>query len=112
MKKYIVTGGAGFIGSALVRTLLDQGDGEVEVIDNLLTGYESNLAEVRGRIQLHRADIRDRTAIAPLIRGADGVYHLVAIPSEPRSMHDSSPSHEVNIDGTFNLLRVAAEGQA
>ncbi len=112
MKKYIVTGGAGFIGSALVRTLLDQGDGEVEVIDNLLTGYESNLAQVRGRIQLHRADIRDRTAIAPLIRGADVVYHLAAIPSVPRSIHDPAPSHEVNIDGTFNVLRAAAEGKA
>jgi len=61
---------------------------------------------------LHRADIRDRTAIAPLIRGADVVYHLAAIPSVPRSIHDPAPSHEVNIDGTFNVLRAAAEGKA
>jgi UDP-glucose 4-epimerase len=111
MKKYIVTGGAGFIGSTLVRTLLEQGDGDVEVIDNLLTGYERNLEEVRGRIQLHRVDIRDRAAIAPLMRGADVVYHLAAIPSVPRSIHDPAPSHEVNIDGTFNVFHAAAEGK-
>ena len=114
MKKYIVTGGAGFIGSTLVRTLLESAAAEsecqVEVIDNLLTGYESNLAEVRDRVILHRADIRDAAAIAPLLRGADVVYHLAAIPSVPRSIHDPVPSHEVNIDGTFNVYRAAAEG--
>ena len=111
MKKYIVTGGAGFIGSTLVRTLLDQGDGVVEVIDNLLTGYERNLEDVRGRIELHRVDIRDASAIAPLLRGADVVYHLAAIPSVPRSIDDPGPSHEVNIDGAFNVFRAAAEGR-
>ena len=114
MKKYIVTGGAGFIGSTLVRTLLESAAAEsecqVEVIDNLLTGYESNLAELRDRVILHRADIRDAAAIAPLLRGADVVYHLAAIPSVPRSIHDPVPSHEVNIDGTFNVYRAAAEG--
>ena len=59
MKRHIVTGGAGFIGSTLVRTLLNQEDGEVEVIDSLLTGYEHNLEEVRDRIKFHRLDIRD-----------------------------------------------------
>ena len=69
--KYIVTGGAGFIGSTLVRRLLEQADGEVEVIDNLLTGYEHNLAEVRDRVKLHLVDIRDAAALTPVIRGAD-----------------------------------------
>jgi nucleoside-diphosphate-sugar epimerase len=110
MKKYIVTGGAGFIGSTLVRTLLQQGDGHVEVIDNLLTGYESNLEEVRKQVVLHRVDIRDAAAVAPLVRGADVVFHLAAIPSVPRSIHEPVPSHEVNIDGTFNVFRAAAEG--
>lgn len=114
MKKYVVTGGAGFIGSALVRTLLDEGagDSEVEVIDNLLTGHERNLAEVRGRIKFHPADIRDPAAIGPLIRGADVVFHLAAIPSVPRSIDEPVLTHEVNIDGTFNVLRAAAEGGA
>jgi nucleoside-diphosphate-sugar epimerase len=80
------------------------------VIDNLLTGYERNLEEVRGRIEFHRADIRDLDAIAPLIRGADVVFNLAAIPSVPRSIDDPEPSHEVNIDGTFNVFRAAASG--
>jgi nucleoside-diphosphate-sugar epimerase len=110
MKKYIVTGGAGFIGSALVRTLLQQVDGEVEVIDNLLTGYEHNLEEVRDRVPLHRLDIREGEALASVLRGADTVYHLAAIPSVPRSIDNPVPSHEINIDGTFNVFRAAALG--
>jgi nucleoside-diphosphate-sugar epimerase len=110
MNKYVVTGGAGFIGSTLFRTLLE--DGSVSVIDNLLTGNERNLEEVRGRVEFHRADIRDPDAIAPLIRGADVVFHLAAIPSVPRSIDDPAPSHEVNIDGTFNVFHAAARGGA
>jgi len=111
MRKSIVTGGAGFIGSALVRKLLAAGS-EVVVIDNLLTGNEKNVSEVRDRIEFHRIDIRDYAAIAPVIRGAGVVYHLAAIPSVPRSIDDPVPSHEVNIDGTFNVFRAAAEGGA
>jgi nucleoside-diphosphate-sugar epimerase len=107
MAKNVVTGGAGFIGSALVRLLAQ--DGPVQVIDNLLTGYERNLAGVSG-VTLHHADIREAAAIAPVIRGADTVFHLAAIPSVPRSIDDPIPSHEVNINGTFNVLRAAAEG--
>jgi len=110
MNKYVVTGGAGFIGSAIVRGLLREGAGRVVVLDNLLTGYEENLAEVRGAIDLERADIRDYAAIAPILRGADVVFHEAAIPSVPRSIVDPVPSHEINIDGTFNVLRAAAEG--
>jgi UDP-N-acetylglucosamine/UDP-N-acetyl-alpha-D-glucosaminouronate 4-epimerase len=110
MQKYVVTGGAGFIGSALVRTLLDEAHAEVEVIDNLLTGHERNLAEVRGGIKFHLADIRDPAAIGPLIRGADVVFHLAAIPSVPRSIDEPALAHEVNVDGTFNVLQAAAQG--
>jgi nucleoside-diphosphate-sugar epimerase len=112
MSHYVVTGGAGFIGSAIVRKLLEEGARRVVAIDNLLTGRESNLEEVRSRIEFERADIRNYEAIAPLIRGAAVVFHEAAIPSVPRSIDDPVPSHEVNIDGTFNVLRAAKEGQA
>src|SRR5216683_3269291 len=110
MSKYVVTGGAGFIGSALVRGLLRDGATKVVVIDNLLTGRQENLDEIRSSVELHRADIRDYDAIAPILRGADVVFHQAAIPSVPRSIQDPVPSHEVNIDGTFQVLRAAAAG--
>lgn len=112
MKKYVVTGGAGFIGSALVRGLLARNDGDVEVIDNLSTGSQENLAEVASSIRLHKLDICDYDAIAAAIAGADTVFHIAAIPSVPRSISDPVPSHNSNIDGTFNVLRAAVEGKA
>jgi UDP-glucose 4-epimerase len=111
MPRYVVTGGAGFIGSALVRHLLAKGDGTVAVVDNLLTGSEKNLAEVASRIEFHRTDICDYQAVAGAVRGADIVFHLAAIPSVPRSIQDPVPSHQVNIDGTFNVLRACVEGR-
>lgn len=111
MNRSIVTGGAGFIGSALVRLLLREGQ-SVEVIDNLSSGYRRNLAEVADRILVHEADIRNYDAIAPVIANADYVFHLGALPSVPKSILNPVPSHESNIDGTFNVLRAAAEGKA
>jgi UDP-glucose 4-epimerase len=110
MPKCVVTGGAGFIGSSLVRSLLEQGSCEVEIVDNLLTGHESNLTQVRKHVQLHKVDIRDEDALRPILRGADMVFHLAAIPSVPRSIHEPRLSHEVNADGTFNVLNAAAHG--
>jgi UDP-N-acetylglucosamine/UDP-N-acetyl-alpha-D-glucosaminouronate 4-epimerase len=111
MKRYVVTGGAGFIGSALVRGLLARGDGKVAVIDNLLSGKEENLTEVAGEIEFHRVDIREYDQIAPVIAGADTVFHLAAIPSVPRSIEDPIPSHEVNLNGLFQVYRSCAEGK-
>jgi UDP-glucose 4-epimerase len=112
MSHSVVTGGAGFIGSAIVRKLLEEGARRVLAIDNLLTGLECNLEEVRSRIEFERADIRNYEEIAPLIRGASAVFHEAAIPSVPRSIDDPVPSHDVNVNGTFNVLRAAKEGQA
>jgi UDP-glucose 4-epimerase len=112
MNQYVVTGGAGFIGSAIVRRLLAEGVERVVVIDNLLTGKEENLDEVRGKIDFQRADIRNYEEIAPIIQGAAVVFHEAAIPSVPRSIVDPIPSHEVNANGTFNVLRAAHEGKA
>ena len=112
MSHYVVTGGAGFIGSAIVRSLLREGARRVVVIDNLLTGRESNLEEVRRAIDFQRADIRNYEEIAPIIRGAAVVFHEAAIPSVPRSIDDPVPSHEVNCTGTFNVLSAARDGAA
>ncbi len=110
MNRYVVTGGAGFIGSALVRGLLAGGAGRVTVVDSFLTGREENLEAVRSSVDIRRADIRDREGLAAALRGAEIVFHLAAIPSVPRSISDPVPSHEVNVDGTFNVLRACAEG--
>src|SRR5438105_4725796 len=109
-RKFVVTGGAGFIGSTLVRTLL--GYGEVSVIDNLMTGHAHNLDEVRRAIEFHPLDIRDAEALEAPMKGAEVVFHLAAIPSVPRSIDEPVLSHEVNIDGTFNVFRAAAEAGA
>ena len=111
MSQVVVTGGAGFIGSALVRALLASGEPRVAVIDTLLSGKESNLDEVRGRVDLHLVDIRDFDAVAPVVKGASRVFHLAAIPSVPKSIVDPIPSHDVNINGTFAVLRACAEGK-
>jgi nucleoside-diphosphate-sugar epimerase len=111
MTRFVVTGGAGFIGSTLVRRLLAEPDAEVRVIDNFLTGHAKNLQEIRSRIRFDEADIRNYAATAKAITGADVVFHLAAIPSVPRSIREPFPSHEVNIDGTFNVLRACSEAK-
>ena len=109
-KKYVVTGGSGFIGSGLVRALQARGDAaEIAVIDSLLTGFKKNLDGLTG-VEFHQLDIRDYHAIAPVIAGADTVFHLAAIPSVPKSIADPIPSHDVNINGTFAVLRAAKDG--
>jgi len=107
MSRFLVTGGAGFIGSALVRGLLEHGADRVVVVDNLLTGNERNLDEVRASVDFHRADIRDYDAMRAAMEGIEVVFHEAAIPSVPRSIHEPVPSHDVNINGTFNVLRAA-----
>jgi nucleoside-diphosphate-sugar epimerase len=110
MSKYVVTGGAGFIGSMVVRALLEEGATRVSVIDDLSSGRAANLDEVRAAVDLQVADIRDYAAIAPVVRGADVVFHLAAIPSVPRSISEPVPSHETNVDGTFNVLLASQKG--
>ena len=107
--KIVVTGGAGFIGSALVRAVLNAGAEHVTVIDNLLSGTEKNLAEVRSRVDFHNTDIRDLDAVKRVVAGADTVFHLAAIPSVPKSIDDPIPSHDVNANGTFNVYLASAQ---
>ena len=108
MKSALVTGGAGFIGSALVRGLLSREDVErVVVVDNLLTGSEANLSEVGDSIEFHLADTRDLGAMEGLFAGVDVVFHQAAIPSVPRSIAEPDLTHDVNVNGTFNVFRAA-----
>jgi UDP-glucose 4-epimerase len=109
MSTFLVTGGAGFIGSALVRGLIAAGADRVTVVDNLNSGFKSNLDGVSGPVDFRLIDIRDYDALRPAMDGVGVVFHEAAIPSVPRSIHDPIPSHDVNINGTFNVLRAAKE---
>ena len=103
MACYLVTGGGGFIGSALVREILRRGD-QVRVVDNFITGKRENLHELSGRIELHELDITDLDRLAPAFAGVDFVLHQAALPSVPRSVFDPVSSNRNNIDGTLNVL--------
>jgi UDP-glucose 4-epimerase len=102
----LVTGGAGFIGSALVRGLLAAGY-RVTAIDNLSTGYLRNLDEVRSQIEFHAIDTCDFPSVLHAMHGVEIVFHQAAIPSVPRSIDDPVPSHDSNVNGTFQVLRAA-----
>ncbi|MBL8216703.1 MAG: NAD-dependent epimerase/dehydratase family protein [Bryobacterales bacterium] len=108
--KVVVTGGAGFIGSGLIRCLAEKGHRDIVAFDNLYSGKEANLAGVPG-VGLQVGDIRDFDAVAAAVAGADTVFHLAAIPSVPRSIVEPVPSHEVNIDGTFQVFRACHEAK-
>jgi len=105
----LVTGGAGFIGSSLVRGLLREGR-PVRVIDNLSTGDLSNLEDVLDQIEFINGDIRDSSTIQKASENIKYVFHQAAIPSVPRSVENPVDSNQSNIDGTLNVL-VAARDQ-
>ena len=101
-KRYLVTGGAGFIGSNIAEALVKRGH-RVRVFDNLLTGSRGNLAAI-GEVDFVEGDLRDPAAVARAVEGVDGVFHQAALRSVPRSVDDPMSSNEVNITGTLNLL--------
>jgi UDP-glucose 4-epimerase len=110
MPVYLVTGIAGFIGSALAHELLERGE-RVRGIDNLSTGKAANVAGIRSRIELIEADLNDAAAAAEACRGADYVLHQAAIPSVPRSVVDPMESNRANVDGTLSLLIAARDAK-
>ncbi len=105
-KSYLITGGAGFIGSAIARALVLEGQ-QVRVIDNLASGKLANLAEVAGQVEFIEASILDPSALAAAVKGVEVVYHEAAIPSVPRSVAAPLPSHEANATGTLAVLDAA-----
>lgn len=107
-KPCLVTGGAGFIGSNLVRALLERGQ-EVRVLDDLSTGHSGNLRDVIGDVEFVNRDVRDLDAVTAAVRDVDTVFHQAALSSVPRSLRDPMASHSVNATGTLNVLMAARE---
>lgn len=108
MAKYVVTGGAGFIGSHLVRRLVTDGN-EVVVVDNLSTGSLSNLEGLEHRIKFVQGDIRNKELLQSLFSGAQVVFHQAAFVSVPQSVEDPMEAHDVNVNGTLCVLSAARE---
>jgi UDP-N-acetylglucosamine 4-epimerase len=108
MVSYLVTGGAGFIGSHIVEELLKRGH-RVRVLDNFLTGKRENLALFAERIELVEGDIRDPAACQRAVEGMNYVLHQAALPSVPRSVADPITTNEINVRGTLNVLQAASE---
>lgn len=106
MAKYLVTGGAGFIGCNLVRFILGKGH-EVAVLDNFATGKRGNLSDVMNRITLVEGDIRDRAAVDKALAGCCAIFHEAALGSVPRSVEDPVTSHDANVNGTITVLEAA-----
>jgi nucleoside-diphosphate-sugar epimerase len=106
--KVLVTGGAGFIGSNLVRALLSRGD-EVRVLDNFSTGNRANLAEIIDAIEIVEGELRSYERVHNATRGVEVVYHLGALGSVPRSVQDPLTSSAVNVEGTLNVLLAARD---
>jgi nucleoside-diphosphate-sugar epimerase len=108
--RYLVTGGAGFIGSNIVDELVKRGQ-EVVVLDDLSAGEEANLAGVRDRIDLHIGSVTDLAAVQLACKGVHYVIHLAARTSVPRSVLNPLETNHVNIDGTLNVLVAARDAQ-
>ncbi len=108
MTTYLVTGGAGFIGSHLVEHLVRDGQ-RVRVVDDFSTGKRENLAAFAESIDLIEGTLADSGVCARACAGADVVLHHAAIPSVPRSVEDPVASHRANAEGTFNLLMAARD---
>ncbi len=106
MAKYLVTGGAGFIGCNLARFLLDKGQ-DVVVLDNFATGKRENIADILDRIEFVEGDIRDRATVDGVVPGCAAIFHQAALGSVPRSVEDPVTSHDVNVNGTITVLEAA-----
>ena len=108
--RYLVTGGAGFIGSNTVDELVRRGH-SVAVLDDFSGGKEQNLGDVSAKIELFRGSITDLDAVRKACTGAHYVLHLAARTSVPRSVKDPLETNHINIDGTLNVLVAARDAK-
>lgn len=108
MAKYLITGGAGFIGCNIARELVRRRQ-EVTVLDNLSTGSLKNLADIKKRINFIKGDIRDLSTVARAFRGVDYVLHQAALRAVERSVDDPRATNDNNITGTLNVLLAARD---
>ena len=108
MTTSLVTGGAGFIGSHLVRALLERGD-KVRVLDNFSTGKRENLDAVSADVEIIEGDLRDADVVSASIVNVDLVFHQAAFVSVPLSMETPSACFDVNVQGTERLLEAARD---
>ena len=107
-RKVLVTGGAGFIGSNLVRALLERGD-EVRVLDNFATGNRGNLDGLEDDVSVIEGELRSYERVHNAVRGVELVFHQGALPSVPRSIQDPLTTSAVTIEGTLNVLLAARD---
>src|SRR5581483_10735711 len=105
----LVTGGAGFVGSHLVRGLLDRGD-RVRVLDNFSTGNRANLVGLEDDVEVVEGELRSYERVHHAMRGVEVVFHQGALPSVPRSVQDPLTTNAVNVEGTLNVLLAARDG--
>jgi UDP-glucose 4-epimerase len=110
MSLYLITGAAGFIGSALVRALLERGH-RIRGLDNFSTGKRENLDGLLSKIDLHEGDLLDEAVLRDACTGVDFILHQAAIPSVPRSIADPIGTHNSNVNGTLHLLTAARDAQ-
>jgi UDP-glucose 4-epimerase len=105
-RTWLVTGGAGFIGSHLATRLAEMGR-PVRVVDNLSTGSRANLAHLEGRIEFIEGDLCEERTCARAVEGVEVVFHVAALPSVPRSLADPWGSHDANVNATVLLLQAS-----
>jgi UDP-glucose 4-epimerase len=110
MARYLITGGAGFIGSNLAHALIARG-ASVRILDDFSTGRPQNLEGIADKVEMVRGDLRDREAVGKAVRGVEIVFHQAALNSNPRSIKEPGPTNAVNVTGTLRLLEASRQAK-